>query len=41
MQLKHSKGYAVVSKWLEGKGYKAFAYQEEAWQHIIRQEVVW
>src|SRR5678809_834059 len=35
MQLQHSKGYAVVSKWLEGKGYKAFTYQEEAWQHII------
>lgn len=25
----------MVNGWLEGKGYKAFAYQEEAWQHII------
>jgi ATP-dependent Lhr-like helicase len=35
MQLKASKGYGVVTGWLQGKGYKAFAYQEEAWQHII------
>lgn len=35
MQLKASKGYGVVTGWLQGKGYKAFAYQEEAWHHII------
>jgi ATP-dependent helicase Lhr and Lhr-like helicase len=35
MQLHHSKGYSVISQWLHSKGFKAFAYQEEAWQHII------
>lgn len=35
MQLENSKGYQVISSWLQTKGYKAFAYQEEAWQHII------
>lgn len=35
MQLENSKGYHVVSAWLQSKGYKAFMYQEEAWQHII------
>ncbi|MBO9684161.1 MAG: ligase-associated DNA damage response DEXH box helicase [Flavisolibacter sp.] len=35
MQLEETKGYRVVSRWLQGKGYKAFAYQKEAWQHII------
>jgi ATP-dependent Lhr-like helicase len=35
MQLENSKGFHVVTQWLQGKDYKAFAYQEEAWQHII------
>jgi ATP-dependent Lhr-like helicase len=35
MQLEHSKGYHVVTGWLQSKGYKAFAYQEQTWQHII------
>jgi ATP-dependent Lhr-like helicase len=35
MQLKETKGYRVVNRWLQSKGYKAFAYQEEAWQSII------
>src|SRR5690348_3251804 len=38
MQLHHSKGYSVISPWLHSKGYKAFGYQEEAWQHIINGE---
>lgn len=35
MQLKESRGYRIISNWLEGKSFKAFAYQEEAWQQII------
>ena len=35
MQLSDSKGYRIISQWLHRKGYKAFAYQEETWQHII------
>ncbi|NTS43683.1 ligase-associated DNA damage response DEXH box helicase [Flavisolibacter sp. BT320] len=33
--LKRSSGYKVVKAWLNSKGYQPFAYQEEAWQHII------
>ncbi|HEV7331856.1 MAG TPA: ligase-associated DNA damage response DEXH box helicase [Flavisolibacter sp.] len=33
--LKKSSGYKVVKAWLNSKGYQPFAYQEEAWQHII------
>src|SRR5690349_13628467 len=29
-----SKGYTIVNAWLEKKGFKPFAYQAEAWQHI-------
>ncbi|RYZ17786.1 MAG: DEAD/DEAH box helicase, partial [Chitinophagaceae bacterium] len=35
MQLKRSPGYKIVHQWLAAKGFKPFAYQEEAWQHII------
>ena len=35
MQLQGSKGYKVIDDWLRSKGYTAFAYQEEAWQHIV------
>src|SRR5215218_4601788 len=38
MRLKAGKGYSVVRNWLASKGYKPFAYQEEAWQHIINGE---
>jgi ATP-dependent helicase Lhr and Lhr-like helicase len=34
-QLQNSKGYIIIRNWLGGRGLKAFAYQEEAWQHII------
>lgn len=30
----NSKGYQVVEEWLGSKGYRAFAFQEETWQHI-------
>ncbi|WP_121352250.1 ligase-associated DNA damage response DEXH box helicase [Flavisolibacter nicotianae] len=36
--LKKSKGYAVVRDWLATRGYKPFAYQEEAWRHICNGE---
>ena len=36
--LKKTVGYKVVNDWLSSKGYKPFAYQEEAWQHIIAGE---
>jgi len=35
MILKLSKGYSIINTWLSFKGYKAFAFQEETWQHII------
>ena len=34
MQIQDSKGYHVITQWLQGRGYRAFGYQEEAWQHI-------
>src|SRR4051812_8761502 len=33
--MKKTTGYRVVKDWLQSKGYQPFAYQEEAWQHII------
>ncbi|HEY0042493.1 MAG TPA: ligase-associated DNA damage response DEXH box helicase [Flavisolibacter sp.] len=35
MKLQETIGYVVVNEWLNKKGFKPFAYQEEAWQHII------
>jgi ATP-dependent Lhr-like helicase len=35
MQLQNSKGYEVVAGWLADKGFSAFIFQEETWQHII------
>ena len=35
MQLQDSKGYEVVAGWLADKGFSAFIFQEETWQHII------
>jgi ATP-dependent Lhr-like helicase len=34
MKLKTTRGYQIIENWLASKGYKPFAYQEEAWQHI-------
>jgi ATP-dependent Lhr-like helicase len=30
-----TEGYKTIVQWLAAKGYRPFAYQEEAWQHII------
>jgi ATP-dependent Lhr-like helicase len=38
MKLKTTRGYQIIENWLASKGYKPFAYQEEAWQHIINGE---
>jgi ATP-dependent Lhr-like helicase len=31
-------GYHTISNWLQSKGFRAFKFQEEAWQHIINQK---
>jgi ATP-dependent Lhr-like helicase len=38
LKLKATIGYKVVNNWLQRKSFKPFAYQEEAWQHIINNE---
>jgi ATP-dependent Lhr-like helicase len=35
MLVPSTKGYKIIEGWLSSKGLKPFAYQEEAWQHII------
>ncbi|MFT3947531.1 MAG: DEAD/DEAH box helicase [Agriterribacter sp.] len=35
MQLQQTIGYRVISEWLAKKNFRAFAFQEETWQHII------
>lgn len=35
MQLQQTIGYQAISEWLAKKNYRAFAFQEETWQHII------
>lgn len=33
--LHQTKGYQVITQWLQSKGFRAFQFQEQAWQHII------
>lgn len=33
--LHRTKGYQVITHWLQSKGFRAFVFQEEAWHHII------
>ncbi|MEI2709367.1 MAG: DEAD/DEAH box helicase [Chitinophagaceae bacterium] len=35
--LQATKGYKIITQWLNSKGYSAFAFQEETWQHILEQ----
>ena len=35
MRLQSTIGYKIIHDWLESKGNKPFAFQEETWQHII------
>lgn len=34
-KLENTEGYFVIKNWLASKNFVPFAYQEEAWQHII------
>ncbi|WP_076383015.1 ligase-associated DNA damage response DEXH box helicase [Filimonas lacunae] len=34
--LSATKGYTVITEWLTSKEFKAFAFQEETWQHIVK-----
>ncbi|HYH15920.1 MAG TPA: ligase-associated DNA damage response DEXH box helicase [Flavisolibacter sp.] len=34
MKLQDSKGYSVIKDWLAQKGFRPFAFQEEAWNYI-------
>src|SRR4051812_5371723 len=35
MLLANSPGHGIINQWLQNKGLKPFAYQEEVWQHLI------
>jgi ATP-dependent Lhr-like helicase len=35
LKLQQTPGFNVIKDWLTSKGYKPFAYQEEAWREII------
>jgi ATP-dependent Lhr-like helicase len=34
MKLQDSKGYSIIKEWLAKKGFRPFAFQEEAWAYI-------
>jgi ATP-dependent helicase Lhr and Lhr-like helicase len=36
MLLKESKGYQVILSWLQTRGLRPFAFQEETWMHIMQ-----
>ncbi len=38
MEVQDSKGYKIVSNWLEAKGFKPFLFQQQAWQHIANSD---
>ncbi|MDQ6903577.1 MAG: ligase-associated DNA damage response DEXH box helicase [Bacteroidota bacterium] len=38
MKLESTKGYEVINKWLTEKGFSAFEFQVETWQHIINKK---
>jgi ATP-dependent Lhr-like helicase len=38
VELKNTKGFEVISKWLAAKDFIPFSFQEETWQHIINQK---
>ena len=37
-KLSSTPGYKVIKKWLDAQGRKPFAFQQEAWEHIINNE---
>ena len=38
VDLKNTKGFKVISKWLAAKDFIPFSFQEETWQHIINHQ---
>jgi ATP-dependent Lhr-like helicase len=38
MKLQETKGYRLISEWLASGERRAFAFQEETWQHILKGE---
>ena len=38
MKLESTKGYEVINKWLTNKGFSAFEFQVQTWQHIINKK---
>ncbi|MEO8171711.1 MAG: ligase-associated DNA damage response DEXH box helicase [Sediminibacterium sp.] len=38
MKLQSTKGYKIITQWLAQKKFRPFAFQQEAWQHIIDHE---
>ncbi|MBL7721750.1 MAG: ligase-associated DNA damage response DEXH box helicase [Chitinophagaceae bacterium] len=38
MNVQDTKGYKVISCWLEAKGFRPFSFQESAWQHLAEKE---
>jgi ATP-dependent Lhr-like helicase len=38
MKSRKTKGHETISQWLTAKGYQPFAFQEEAWKHIVNGE---
>lgn len=38
MELQHTKGFSVISNWLDAKGFRPFLFQQQAWEHIARNE---
>lgn len=38
MNVQDTKGYKIISGWLEAKGFRPFSFQEATWQHISNME---
>lgn len=38
MNVQDTKGYKIISGWLEAKGFRPFSFQETTWQHISNME---
>lgn len=38
MTLRQTKGYKIILKWLRGKGYSPFAFQETTWEEILEKQ---
>lgn len=34
MELQHTKGYKIITEWLESRGFKPFSFQQQAWHQI-------